>query len=259
VELVMFIDLPDAQLFAVDYGAGPRTLLAHGGWAGSWELWSRPFSILSKTWRAIAYDHRGTGVTLAEPEAITFGALVDDIFSVLDALEVQSCVLAAESSGAAVAIQAVVRQPQRFSGLVLVDGLLYGPTSGAPYPFRDSVQADFERATSAFVDACVPASEPYSAAIRRWGRHILWRSPQAAAIRLLDCMIGVDVRPLVAQVVQPTLILHGDQDQIVPLAYSEGLAVQIPNGRLHVARGAGHAPTITRPNEVAGAINEFFS
>ena len=105
----------------------------------------------------------------------------------------------------------------------------------------------------------MPASEPHSAAIRRWGRHILQRSPQAAAVRLLDCMIGVDMRPLVAQVVQPALILHGDQDSIVPLADSEWLATRIPGSALHVIRGAGHVPTITRPDEVASAISEFFS
>lgn len=56
---------------------------------------------LSKTWRAIAYDHRGTGATIAAAGSITFKALVGDLFAIIDALGVESCVLAAESAGAA--------------------------------------------------------------------------------------------------------------------------------------------------------------
>jgi pimeloyl-ACP methyl ester carboxylesterase len=53
----MFIPAADAHLHVVAFGPGPRTLLAFGGWAGSWQLWAGPFGPLSRTWRAVAYDH----------------------------------------------------------------------------------------------------------------------------------------------------------------------------------------------------------
>ena len=71
-------------------------------------------------------------------------------------------------------------------------------------------------------------------------------------------MLGVDLRAQVSQISQPTLILHGDADRIVPVESSRWLASQIPTSSLHVFTGAGHVPTMTRPVEVANAINQFF-
>jgi pimeloyl-ACP methyl ester carboxylesterase len=257
--LTMFLNLNDANFFAVVFGSGPRAIVAHGGWAGSWELWCEPFTWLSKTWRTIAYDHRGTGATIAPPASITFEGLVGDLFAILDALQIHSCVLAAESAGAATAVQAAIRQPERFSGLVLVDGLLYGRAPLEPDPFRAYLESDFEAAIAWFVDACVPESEPNSAAVRRWGRQILARSPQPAALRLLDCMTGVDVRPLLTRLSQPTLLIHGDSDALVPLEDSQWAAAQIAKSHLSILRGAGHVPTVTRPQEVSAAIDDFFT
>lgn len=253
----MFIRHADAEFFAVAFGSGPRTLFAQGGWIGSWELWAEPFATLSQTWRTIAYDHRGTGATVATPESITMEVLVADVFAVLDALDVSTCVLAAESAGAAVAIQAALQQPQRFDGLVLVDGLIHRAIPDGPDPFAENLKADFNATIAGFVDACVP--EPDSAAIRRWGRQILSRASSQSALRLLECMYGLDLRPQVSQLKQPTLIVHGEEDALVPLSDSVWLAAQIPQSHLHVVRGAGHVPTITRPREVAEAINRTFA
>ena len=101
----MFLTRPDARLATVCFGAGTTTLVALGGWIGSWELWLEPFCLLSSTFRTIAFDHRGTGATLAAPESINFATLVDDLFAVLDAYAIEQCVLAAESAGAAVALR----------------------------------------------------------------------------------------------------------------------------------------------------------
>ncbi len=252
----MFIPVTDATLYVATFGAAPRSLVAMGGWTGSWELWAEPFAYLSPTWRTVAYDHRGCGVSLAPPESITFATLVSDVFAVLDALGIERCVLAAESSGAAVALQAALEQPQRFQGLVLVDGVYQRPQSDAPAPFVRALQADYPGTVARFVDTCLP--EPDSEPLRHWGRMILARASQAAAIRLYERLEGVDLRPQVSQIQHPTLLLHGDADAIVPLASSEWLAAQIAGSHLHIVHGAGHVPTITRPREVAEAINAYF-
>jgi hypothetical protein len=49
----MFLKLEDVELFVSSFGKGPPTLIAHGGWVGSGELWSQPFEILSRSWRTI--------------------------------------------------------------------------------------------------------------------------------------------------------------------------------------------------------------
>jgi len=253
----MFISVDNAQLYAVTFGSSTRTLLALGGWVGSWELWTNPFTHLSQTWRAAAYDHRGTGATVALTESITVQRMVDDVFAVLDALHIEQCVLAAESAGTVVALMAVLQHPERFNGLVLVDGVYYRPAPDGVDPFVIGLQQDFEGTIRRFVDNCVTPST--GEAVRRWGRQIMMRSPQAAAVQLYECVFGIDLRPQLAHILLPTLIIHGEDDQIVPLVSSQWLATQIPNAHLHIVKDAGHVPTVTHPEEVAEAINQYFA
>lgn len=74
----MFVTAGDATIFTIAFGppAAP-TILGIGGWIGSWELWAQPFSQLSASWHTIAYDHRGSGATIAPIASISFDTLVD--------------------------------------------------------------------------------------------------------------------------------------------------------------------------------------
>jgi pimeloyl-ACP methyl ester carboxylesterase len=253
----MFIQHQDAQFYTVTFGNSPRSILGLGGWAGSWEVWTNTFTYLSESWRTLAYDHRGTGATLAPVESITMEAMVSDVFAILDAFEVEQCVLGAESAGGIIALLAALQQPERFSGLVLVDTPYYRPQPDGEDSFVSQLKRDYDATVGWFVDRCTP--EPNSEAIRRWGRQILGRSPQAAAIRLWECIYGVDLRPQLSQISQPTLIIQGDADAFVTMQEAEWLADHLPTSHLHIVKGAGHVPTVTRPREVAGAINQFFA
>jgi pimeloyl-ACP methyl ester carboxylesterase len=255
----MFVSNKGADLFAVDFGLGKRTLFAHGGWTGSWELWAPTFNVLSKSWRTAGFDHRGSGATDAPVESITLDTLVDDLFAVLDQLEIERCVLAGESSGAMVAILGALKHPQRFDGLVLADGLYFQPTPEKPSLFVQGLRSNYGATIGGFVDACIPENEPDKNVFRRWGRQILGRSTPEASIRLLEIQYGVDLRPEIPRLTLPTLILHGDQDAIVPVASSKWLADKIPNSRLSVIKGAGHVPSVTHPREVASEIEAFFN
>ncbi len=252
----MFIQTGDTQLLTVSFGQSQQTILALGGWAGSWELWQGPFAHLSRTWRTVAFDHRGTGATIAPLESITVENMVADVFTVMHALGVTHGVLAAESAGATVALLAALQRPELFSGLVLVDGLIHHPADNENNLFLQSLKTDFEGTISRFVDMCVPERE--AVAIRRWGRQILHRSEPAAAARLIECMAGIDLRSRVSEITIPTVIIHGSEDKIVPLSDALFLADEIPSAQLHVIDGAGHVPTMTHADEVAGIIDTYF-
>jgi len=254
----MFIPHNGAQLYTVEFGSGPRTILAHGGWAGSWELWTEPFIHLSKTWRTVAYDHRGTGVTIAAADSISIENMVNDLFAVMDKLEIEKCVLAAESAGGFVAISAVLQQPERFEGLVLVDVMYARKTPQGDPPFAIGLKTNFEKTVQDFVDVCVPETEPNSVEVRAWGRKIIFRASQPSAVKLNECTYGIDFRPQVSKISLPTLIIHGDNDMLVPLSDAEWLASSIPNSHLSILKGAGHVPTVTRPREIAEEINRYF-
>ena len=253
----MFLKSHDADLFVSSSGSGSRTIVAHGGWVGSGELWQQPFETLSRTWRTVTYDHRGTGATVNRADVITFELLVNDLFRVLDALEITSCVLAGESSGAFVVLEAALRQPKRFSGLVLVDGRYQGGRSAGAARFLEGCKANFEATMDMFVNACTP--EENCAAERRWGKQIVMRSNGRAAVQLMECLEHVQLEDRVSQIQIPTLLIHGSRDAICPVSSSEALAQKLPISRLVVLEGAGHVPTVTRPAEVVSAIEEFFA
>jgi pimeloyl-ACP methyl ester carboxylesterase len=252
----MFLKAHDADLFVTSFGSGPRTIVAHGGWVGSGELWQLPFEQLSRHWRTVTYDHRGTGATLNRAATITFELLVNDLFRVLDDLAIETCVLAGESAGACVVLEAALRQPERFSGLVVVDGRYEGTKNERRARLIEGCKADFEATMDAFVNARTP--DENCEAERRWGKQIVMRSNGPCAVQLPECLEVVQVRQRLSEIRQPILLIHGDRDVIAPIADSQYLAQELPCAKLVTIEGAGHVPTLTRPVEVVRAIEDFF-
>jgi pimeloyl-ACP methyl ester carboxylesterase len=248
----VFERIGDVEFNTVSFGAGARTIVAHGGWTGSWQLWQQPFELLSATWRCISYDHRGSGETVAPIESITAETLVADLFAVLDSLGVGRCVLAGESMGGLVAMAAALAEPERFEGLVLVSSPVPGQR-GAERLIAGS-RIDYTATATAFARACLP--EPDSGSYLRWGTAVLLRSEGEVAARLLEASEAIVIDP--AEIEIPTLILHGTADAIVPASAGHHLASTIPDAELVLLDGAGHVPTFTRTREVVDAIQRRF-
>ncbi len=236
----------------VQIGTGQRTFLAHGGWVGDWELWQEPMQLMQADWRCIAYDHRGTGASTAPPSAVDPQGLLDDLFTVMGHYGVESCVLAGESMGAATCLQAVLQHPDRFVGLVLVDGMT---EFTGEVPDTQQIRDDFPGYVRAFVDACIPA--PGHEHIRRWGRQILLRADPEAAARMIESHHELKIAPDLSRVPIPTLVVHGELDAIVPLSAGRAAAASIPDAELVVIPEAGHVPTMTHPRAVVDAINAW--
>ena len=252
----MFINSGDANIFTIAFGSPTSpALLGIGGWIGNWELWAQPFSLLSANFYTIAYDHRGAGATIAPIESISFDRLVADVPIVLDAYQIERCFLAAESAGAATALMAALKYPDRIAGLILVDGYYFGNTPNDRDSFLASLESDYTATLDAFVDACVP--EEGCEHIKRWGRQILDRASPAAALALYRTTNPIDLRGGLNNVNQPTLIIHGDADRLVPLEAAHWLAKSLQDAKLVILGGAGHVPTMTRPVEVAAEIMKF--
>lgn len=252
----MFLKSTDADLFVTSFGPPGPTIVAHGGWVGSGELWAAPFEILSRRWRCITYDHRGTGATVHRGGRITADLLLDDLFRVLDALQVERCVLAGESAGAMTVLQAALRAPERFSGLVLVDPRYQGGRSEGATRLIEGCRKDFAATMNWFVQACTPEED--CAAERAWGTQIVMRSNAEHAVQLMECVEPLQLESRLGEIRLPTLLIHGTRDVITPLANSQALAAAIPGARLVTIEGAGHVPTLTRPAAVADAIQAMF-
>ena len=235
------------------FGPGEPVLIVHGGFSGNYELWLQPFDILSRRWRCVTYDHRGAGENRAEGR-ITRQDMVADLFGIMDVVGVERAVLAGESMGCGIVLDAALQQPQRIAGLVLVDGspAYSQQRSGA---LAAGVRAQFLPTLQAFIERGVP--EDGMEHVRRWGMHILTRSTPVESAELLECMWGLDLTERLADVKAPTLIIHGERDQIIPMQVAELMSSRIPGSRLVTAPGIGHVPTLTAPEMVANEIARF--
>ncbi len=249
----MFIQRPDAELHVLSFGQGPLTLLAVGGWTGSGEIWLDLFGHLPH-WRCVAIDHRGTGAT-TQRGPITVEAMADDLLAVADALQLGPCVLAAESAGAAVALRAVDKAPQRFLGQVLVGPAWTRTEPGTQDGFIAQLRRDYTATLKGFIDNCLP--ETTSAGLRRWALQMLLRASPEDAIALLQCRQDLPPDQALPRLSLPSLLLHGTQDRIVPVAQSRQLAARLARAELQELPGLGHVPIVTAPADVAARIDAF--
>lgn len=250
----MFLKVRDRLVNTLSFGQGGPPLIAHGGFAGSSELWLQPFEALSRTRQVATYDHRGSGQNPADPADISQEELIADLFGVMDALGIERAIVAGESMGAGIVLRAAMEHPERFQGVVLIDGSPIwerARTEG----FAAALRTDFHATLEGFIQRCVP--EPGMDHIRRWGLNILTRSTPETAAALVEAMWGLDLVERLPSIDLPTLVIHGRDDVVVPLAAGELMAARLPNARLVVIDGCGHVPTMTFPQRVVAEVDAF--
>jgi pimeloyl-ACP methyl ester carboxylesterase len=259
----VFLDIDGNKVFALSFGRGPRTILAHSGWIGNFEDWIATLAPLSESWRTVIYDHRGTGETQVPVEKISHEALIDDVFRVMDALRIERCVLGGFSLGTITALRAVLRHPERFEGLMLMNGNARVQVPGAPSAQRPPPSqwpgATFRDHLAWFAERCVP--EPDSEHIKRWAVNILSRATPEVADRIftMQPLEAVDWAKRLPQLTLPTLLVHGEKEPFNSLESMQYLQSLLPNSKLVVMEGSGHIPMMARPLDVAMIINDFFS
>jgi pimeloyl-[acyl-carrier protein] methyl ester esterase len=73
----------------------------------------------------------------------------------------------------------------------------------------------------------------------------------------LDVLATGDLRPSLAALDLPTLVVHGERDAICPVGAARALAAAIPGAALRVLAGRGHAPFLSRPGLLADAVLSF--
>ena len=252
----MFIATQGTRLFVSSFGAGDRTVLALGGWIGSGELWQSVLGPLSRNWRAVTFDQRGSGTShVSNDRDITREAWVDDVFAVMDALDIDRCLLMSDSSGCFPAVLAAHKRPERVTGLVLVGGAPQMPLDWKRRLFTAGLSVASRPLLKTFVRLCLP--EDKTGHVRRWLWDICVRADPRNAIRLLKIIDGFDLREVAPRLSMPTLILHGSEDLIQPLSDGRALASLIPGSDFVVMEGKGHVPMMSSPAEVVSIIEKW--
>jgi len=252
----MFIAAQGTRLFVSSFGAGDRTALALGGWIGSGEIWQHVLGLLSRNWRAVTFDQRGSGTShVPNDRVITREAWVDDVFAVMDAQGIERCLLMSDSSGCFPAVLAAQKRPERFTGLVLVGGAPRMPLDRKRRLFAAGLRVASRRTLRSFARVCLP--EDNTGHVRRWLWDVCVRADPRNAIRLLQVIDGFDLTEAAPRLTTPTLIVHGSEDYIQPLSDGRALASLIPGSDFVVMEGKGHVPMMSSPAEVVSIIEKW--
>jgi len=116
--------------------AGPTALFLHAtGFHG--RVWDATIRALPPGWRALALDLPGHGASDPHPPLTDWGAFVDPIVDVADALDLAGALIVGHSMGGYLAARLALERPAAVGGLVLVDPVMPPPEAYVPGPFRD--------------------------------------------------------------------------------------------------------------------------
>jgi 3-oxoadipate enol-lactonase len=243
---------------SVSFGAGPQTLVGIAGSFASWEIWAPVFELLSPRWRVVSFDHDGVGQTKVPADDITHERHLETLFSVLHAQGIERCVLAGDSNNAALAIEAVAQEPDRFAGLVVCNGHAWGYDTPDARRFAAGLRSHFDETLNFFVQIVFP--EPDSEHLKQWLRDIIVRTGPDAAARIVEIFYGLDVRDRIGEIDVPAMVVHGVLDNLSPDALDDARQLaSLLGAELHLIEGAGHLPLLSRPQEVADHLDAFLA
>jgi 3-oxoadipate enol-lactonase len=251
-------------LHHVRRGSGEPLLLIQG-MSGHHLHWGEPFMAgLVPHFDTIAIDHRNTGYSPRVDGPFTLVDLAEDAVGALDDLGIESAHVLGISMGGMVAQELALRHPGRVRTLVLGCTYAGGAEGTLTSPEVTQILAagmqSGDRATALRAAWGVNVSEAFGADEANYAtfEEISARKPVAVEVivRQMQAIGGHDTSARLAEIAAPTLVLHGTDDQMLPLSNGEAIARAIPGARLEVLDGAGHMFWIEQPQRSAQLVRE---
>jgi non-heme chloroperoxidase len=262
------------RIYYEDHGSGPPVVLVHG-YALNGHSWEKQeTALLAAGHRVITYDRRGCGASSRPSTGYDFDTLAADLHVLLTRLNLRGVILAGFAMGTGeVARYLAAHGPARVRAAVLVAPLLpfLLKTDDNPGGIDRSV---FDRLT-ARITADRPAAmkdfldDSYNVDLlggdrvsdQAW-QNSFYVALTASAHAALRCVTACreDFRRDLATISIPVLIIHGDQDRVLPYpATSSRLPALLANARSTLIAGGPHAIIWTHANEVNQALLNFTS
>jgi len=259
-------------------GGGEPAIIPLHGLASSTFSWREVMAPLAELGTVVAYDRPSSGLTERPLPGDWTGdspygpdAQVDQLVGLMDLLGLRQAILVGNSVGGTVAVQAALRHPDRVTALVLVDAAIY-TTGGAPSwagPLLRTPQLkrigpliarsigtqgarvlDLAWHDPARITPEIRAGYRRPLQAENWDRG-LWELTVAGRAQKLHARLK--------ELRQPTLVITGDDDRIVPTTDSIRLAGELPDAELVVIPACGHVPQEECPELFLAAVMQFIS
>ncbi len=244
-------------------GSGVPVVLLHG-FPFNRTLWREQLETLAATHRVVAPDLRGFGETsLGREDAATMEEMARDVVALMDELRIERAILGGLSMGGYVALAFCRLFSRRVRALVLADTRPQADTEEGRRNRDVMARLALDEGMGAIAEAMLPKLLAPAThmknpdVVARVRDMILGTRPEAAAAALRGMAVRQDHTSWLQNVLQPTLIVVGSEDQLTPPADSETMRREIRGSRLEVIEGAGHVSNLERPREFNAALTKF--
>ncbi|WP_155055596.1 alpha/beta fold hydrolase [Streptomyces blattellae] len=264
-----------AQIYYKDWGTGRPVVLCHG-WplnSDSWE--AQQLFLASNGFRAIAHDRRGHGRSDQTWNGNEMNTYADDLATLIDTLDLRDATLIGFSTGGGEVARYIGRHgTARIAQLVLVSAVppfmlkTDDNPGGVPVEVFDGIRAgslaDRSQLYRDLADGPFFGHNRPGADISQGMRDAFWRqSLQAGHRNAYECIAAfsaTDFRADLDAFDVPTLVVHGDDDQVVPIDVGgKAAAARIKDVTLKVYPSAPHGITDTHKEQLCTDLLEFLN
>ena len=259
-------------IFYKDWGTGQPVVFSHG-WPLTADAWDdQTFFLASRGYRAIAHDRRGGGRSSQPWDGNDLDHYADDLAALLDTLDLHEAVLVGHSTGGGEVARYIGRHgTSRLAKAVLVGAIpplmlkTAANPGGLPIEVFDQLRAGLSADRSQFYkDLSAPffgANRPGSK-VSQGTRDAFWLWSMTVGLKgAFDCIKAFSETDLTEDLKRfdiPTLIIHGDDDQIVPIGDSALLSSKlVKDATLKVYPGAPHGLTFTHQEQFNADLLAF--
>jgi non-heme chloroperoxidase len=260
------------ELFYKDWGSGPVVMFSHG-WPLNADTWEdQLFTIASAGYRVVAHDRRGHGRSSQPWTGNDMDTYADDLAALIEALDLRGVTLIGHSTGGGEVTRYIGRHgTSRVAKVVLVSAIPPVMIMSASNPgglpksafdkLRDGVATD---RSQFYKDLAIPfygANRP-GAKVSEGVLDTFWSHCMMAGIKgAYDCVEQFSESEFHEDLKKfdvPTLIIHGDDDQIVPIdAAAHATAAILKDAQLKVYPGAPHGLPVTHREQFNNDLLAF--
>ncbi|MBI1205795.1 MAG: alpha/beta fold hydrolase [Azospirillum sp.] len=261
-----------AEIFYKDWGAGQPVVFSHG-WPLSGDAWDGQMAFLGKAgYRVIAHDRRSHGRSSQTWDGNHMDQYADDLAKLIKSLDLKDVVLVGHSTGGGEITHYIGRHgTKRVAKAVLIGAVpplmlkTEANPAGLPIEVFDGIRkSTFDNRAQFFKDLTIPfyGYNREGATVSEGIRQSFWLQGMMGGIKgQLDCIkefSETDFTDDLKKFDVPTLIIHGDDDQIVPIGASALLSSKlVKDATLKVYPGGSHGLAQTQQDELNADLLAF--